>query len=451
MRGEKIAQFRFKLTRHSGKRNRRGLACCIRRIFKLNGAKRQVIIGNSAAGISAIKAIREKDSFCSITLISAERCNAYSPVLTPYYISRKIPKKSLFFVNHKFYRDFRVKRILGNKAVAVDPSRQVIYLEDKSRVEYDHLLIATGASPILPGPMKADIHQYVAGLRTIQDAEKIITLSKKAKEILIIGAGLLGLQMANAIFRPGVKLTIAEYGNHILPERIDADCSSLLQRRYQTRGISLLFGKAVKEFKKKRGKISAFTQEGEELKADFVVVGMGVKPNTELATNGNGIEVKKGILVNDFMKTNIENIFAAGDVTEGKNLISGRRQVIATWPNACAQGRIAGLNMAGYPTRHEGEINENIINLFEMTVTLVGLTKHQDGNIEELTYCDPSREIYRNFLLEENRIIGAVLLGKSGDSGLISNFIRNRIDITKWKESIARVPLDAGKVLFSLR
>lgn len=419
--------------------------------MKLNGRKRQVIIGNSAAGISAIKAIREKDRSCPIILISTERCNAYSPVLTPYYISRKIPKKGLFFVNHKFYQDLRVKKILGNKAVAIDPSRQVIYLEDNARVEYDHLLIATGASPIIPGPIRTDIHQYVAGLRTIQDAEKIITNGKKAKEILIVGAGLLGLQVANALFRPGVKLTIGEYANHILPERIDADCSSLLQRRLEIQGISLLFGKAIKGFRKRGKRISALTQEGEELKADLIVVGMGVKPNIELALNGSGIEVKEGILVNDFMKTNMENIFAAGDVTEGKNLISGRSQVMATWPSACAQGRIAGLNMAGYPVRHGGEFGENIIDIFGMTVALVGLTKHKNENIEELTYCDPSREIYRKFLLVENRIIGAVLLGKWEDSGVISNAIRNRIDISKWKERIARAPLDSGKMLFSIR
>jgi len=417
----------------------------------LGGAKRQLIIGNSAAGISAIKGIREKDRSCSITLISAERCNAYSPVLTPYYISRKIPKKSLFFVNHKFYRDHRVKKIWGNKAVAVDPSRQAVYLEDNSRVEYDQLLIATGASPILPGPMKSGMHQYVAILRTIDDADKIITLSKKAQEILIVGAGLLGLQTANAILRPGVKLTIVEYAKHILPEKIDADCSALLQRRLENQEISFFFERAIKGFKKKGKKICALTQEGEELKADLIVVGIGVKPNTELAVNGSGIEVKEGILVNDFMKTNIENIFAAGDVTEGKNLISGQRQVIATWPNACAQGRVAGLNMAGYPIRHEGGINENIINLFGMTVASVGLTKHAKGNVEELKYCDLSREIYRKFLLEENRIIGAVLLGKSEDSGLILNVIQNRIDISKWKEGIARASLDAGKMLFSLR
>jgi len=419
--------------------------------LRLGGAKRQVIIGNSAAGISAIKGIREKDRSCPITLISAEKCNAYSPVLTPYYISRKIPKKSLFFVNHRFYRNHRVRRIFGNKAVAVDPPKQVVYLEDNTRVEYDHLLIATGASPIFPGPMKAGMHQYVAILRTINDAEKIITLSKKAQEILIVGAGLLGLQVVNAIFKPGVKLTIVEYAKHILPEKIDADCAALLQRRLENQGISFLFERAIKGFKKIGKKICAVTQEGEELKANLIVVGIGVKPNIELTTNGSGIMVKEGILVDEYMKTNVENIFAAGDVTEGVNLISGRRQVIATWPNACVQGRVAGLNMAGYPIRHEGGMNENIINIFGVTIAFIGLSKHINGNLEELKYCDPPREIYRKILLEDNRIIGAVLLGKAEDSGLILNLIQNRIDVSKWKERIARAPLDAGKVLFSLR
>jgi NAD(P)H-nitrite reductase large subunit len=416
----------------------------------LGRTKRQLIIGNSAAAISAIRGIREKDESCSITLVSAEKCNAYSPVLTPYYISRKIPKKNLFFVNHKFYRDHRVKKVLGKKAVAIDPFRKEVYLEDHSRMEYDHLLIATGASPILPGPIKTGMHQHVAILRTINDADKIVALSKKAQEILIVGAGLIGLQVANAIFRPGVKLTIVESAKHILPEKIDADCAALLRRRLENQGISFLFKKAIKGFKKTGKNICAVTQEGELLWANLIVVGIGVKPNTELAINGGGIDVKKGIIVNDFMKTNSENIFAAGDVTEGVHLISGQKQVIATWTNACAQGRVAGLNMAGYPTRYEGGINENIINVFGITVASLGLTNIKKSYGEELKYYDPSREIYRKILLEGNRIVGAILLGKSEDSGLILNFIQNRVDISKWKERIARVPLGAGKVLFSL-
>lgn len=419
--------------------------------MSLSEVKRQIIIGNSAAGISAIKGIREKDPACPITLISAENCNAYSPVLTPYYISHRISKDGLFIVDHRFYRDHNVRTMFGKKAVGVDPSRQVVYLEDNTKVEYDNLLIATGASPILPDSIGTDANQYVSTLRKIEDAEKIIKLGEKAKEILVVGAGLLGLQVANAIFREGVKLTIVEYAEHILPEKIDAECAAIIQRRLECQGISFLFGRVVRGFKKKGDKVCVVTDRGEELKANLVVVGIGVKPNTELATNSSGIEVKEGILVDEYMKTNLEKIFAAGDVTEGKNLISGQRQVIATWPNACVQGRVAGLNMAGYPISLEGGINENIVNMFGLTVTAIGLSKHTSANLEELKYFDPQREIYRNILLEDNRIIGAVLLGKAEDSGLILNFIQNRIDVSKWKGRIARAPLDAGKVLFSLR
>jgi len=417
---------------------------------KLSGAKRQLIIGNSAAAINAIRGIREKDNSCSITVISAEKGNAYSPVLTPYYIARKIPKKTLFVVDHRFYRNHKVKRILGKKAVAIDAPRQWVYLEDNTRLGYDYLLIATGASPVLPAPVRASIEPYVSTLRTIQDAEKIIELARQAKEILIVGAGLLGLQVANAINKPGVKLTIAEYAKHVLPEKIDAECAALIQRRLEDQGISFLFERAVKGFKKKGSKVCAVTEQGEELKANLVVVGIGVNPNTELATRSSGIEIKEGIVIDDFMKTNVENIFAAGDVSEGKNFISGQRQIIPNWSNACLQGRTAGLNMAGHRMKYEGGMTENILSIFGLTLATIGLSKPTGGNVEALKYSNPQKGIYRKILLDDNKIVGAVLLDKMEDSGLIKNLIQNRLDISIWKEKLARAPLDMGKALSAL-
>ncbi len=410
------------------------------------GEIRQVIIGNSAAGLNAIKSIRRKGCSSLITLISAESCNAYSPVLSPYYIAHQIKRDALFITDGGFYRDYDVDTKLGNKAVEIDPAKQVVYLEDESIVEYDNLLIATGASARAPDNIEADASEYVSTLRTIEDAEKIIKLSKDAKDIVILGAGLVSLQVANAVFREGVKLTFVVGSEQVLSQNVDAECAAIIQRRLESRGVSFLFGRDVQVIKREGDKTCVVTGSGEELVADLVVVGKGLRPNTGLVAR-NGVKVNRGILVDESMRTNVENIFAAGDVAEGKNSISGEMEIIGNWPNACVQGEVAGLNMAGHPARHIRQFKENITTVMGLPVASIGLSKPQNGNFEELRYVNPEREVYRKFLLDGNRIIGAVLLCQIQDAGVIRNCIENGTDISPWKDRMARAPMDLTAIL----
>jgi len=343
---------------------------------------RQVIIGNSAAGLSAVKAIRKKGCFSPIILISTENCNAYSPVLTTYYIAHKIDRDSLFIADDRFYRDYDVTTKLGKGAVGIDSSKQEVYLEDNTIVQYDNLLIATGASAKWPDNIATDASDYVSTLRTIEDAKKIIELGKDAKEIVILGAGLVSLQAANALFKEGVKVTFVVGSKQILSQNIDAECAAIMQRRLESQGALFLFGRDVMAIKREANKALIITSSDEELPADLVIVGKGIKPNTELVANSN-LKVSEGIFVDESMRTNIENIFAAGDVAEGKDSISGKTEVIANWPNARAQGDIAGLNMAGYSARRKGQFKENITTVLGLTVALMGLTKPQNGNFDE--------------------------------------------------------------------
>jgi NAD(P)H-nitrite reductase large subunit len=410
---------------------------------------RHVIIGNSAAALSAARAIRKRDSSSPITLISAENCNAYSPVLTTYYIAGKIGRGNMFIADDSFYQGYNISKKLGSRAVKIDSAKQAVYLEDGTAVEYDDLLIATGASAKPMDKVEAGAARYVSTLRTIEDAEKIIRLSEKAGEVVVIGGGLVSLQIANAIFPKRVKVTMVIGSRQLLSRNVDVECAAIIQRRLESQGVSLLFGREVRAIRKKGNKACVVTGSGEELPADMVVVGKGVKPNTELVLS-SGVKVKGGILVNESMRTNIENIFAAGDVAEGKDSISGETEVIANWPSACAQGEVAGLNMAGYPAKREGQFKENITTLLGLTVASIGSSKGQNGNFEELKYINPREEIYRKFLLSGNKIIEAVLLGKIQDVGVIRNCIQNGINISPWKDMIARAPLDFADILRAL-
>jgi len=186
---------------------------------------------------------------------------------------------------------------------------------------------------------------------------------------------------------------------------------------------------------------------GRSLDADAVVVGKGVNPNIELVEE-TSIGVNRGIIVDDTMRTNFPNVFAAGDVAEGRNLITGERQVIATWPNACSQGKTAGTNMAG-GTSEFSSLNGNVCSFLGRTVASVGVTRPENGDYQEVVYRNPAKGLYRKLVWnEKDQIVGAVLMGKVDDVGIIGNLIRSRAEIPKDKRGcLARSALKYGKYL----
>jgi len=411
---------------------------------------RQVIIGNSAAGLSAIKAIREIDNVCPITLISSENCNAYSPVSLTHYLKGEMPRESLFIVHKDFYQMNNVEMEFGSRAIWIDHLEQTVHLENGRKVKYDNLLIATGASPIkLLGT--EDGVDNVFSLRTIEDAEKIAKCIRTAKEVIIIGAGLIGLQVSDGLFKEGIRFTILEWAEQVLPDVTDINSAAIVQREIESHGISIFLGRRVKGIGRKGRKTFVTTDSGEELIADMVVVGIGVRPNIQLI-NTREIKVNRGILVDEMMRTNVDNIFAAGDVSEGENLVTGRNEVLLNWSNACKQGRMAGLNMAGGEQRYEGGLAENITTIFGLTLATIGLPRVSKANgVEELQSYSPKEKSYRKILLAGNKVVGAVLLGRTSDVGILENFIKVKKDISPWKGTIARTPLDLREILLSVK
>ena len=413
------------------------------------GLTKQVIVGNSAAGLNAVQAIREIDDSCTITLISMEDCRSYSPVLLTYYLKGKIPREDIFIVNHDYYKENRVDAKLGCEVIGISPSRQVISIKDCEEIKYDNLLIATGASPVKLEHSE-DTIDHLFYLRTIEDVEKILAQAKHADRIIVVGAGLIGLQAAEAIFHEGIQLTIIEWSNQVLPRIADFTSAGIIQKEIESRGISVYLEKKIDKIIKVAGKVKVVTGSNEQLTADMVVVATGVRPNCQFLES-SGVKINRGIVVDGTMRTNIDHIFAAGDVCEAKNLITGKSDVIPLWGNACRQGRIAGLNMTGVKEKFDGGLAENVTTIFGLTVASVGLSEPPNGDgIEEIQFCNPARKIYRKIIVSDNKLLGAVLLGDTEDVGILGNFIRNRKEISPWQEDLARSSFESKRLLLSL-
>jgi NAD(P)H-nitrite reductase large subunit len=414
----------------------------------MSRTRRHTIIGNSAAGLSAIRAIRQSGDCRPIVLVSAEKCNAYSPVLTTYYIGGQIKKSQLFLADDGFYRKYRVDPILGRRVEQVDPVQRRIHLDEGSRLDYDTLLIASGASARPLANVEPDAAKYVSTLRTMADAEKIKGACESAKKIVAIGAGLVSLQTIKGVLDKTVDITLVVGSDQVLSQQMDRESAFIIQEKLAGQGVKILFGREVSQVYENKGRAHVVTSYGESLPADVVIVGKGVWPNASMVKN-TSIKANIGILVDDRMSTNVEDVYAAGDVAEGRNEITGEMEVIATWFNACAQGEIAGLNMAGRAARRYGQFRENVTTVLGVVVASIGQSRPAHGQYEELRYANLEHGRMRKLYLDGSRIVGALLVGEAYDAGVIRHCIANKIDISPWKNTIATAPMDFGRILCS--
>lgn len=414
----------------------------------MNHVRHHTIIGNSAAALATIKAIRRCGDTRPISLISDEASHAYSPVLTTYYIGGQIQRSQLFLTNNAFYRQHNVKPILGHRVMSVDTVRHQIHLQGRKHLTYENLLIASGASARRLTGVDPDARAFVSTLRTVADAVRIHAASQTARTVVVLGAGLVSLQTIKAIIQRPVKIILVVGSQQVLSQQMDSDNSRFIEARLTRSGVDILFGRRIDRVYRKGDGVCVVTSWGEALDADFVVVGKGVQPNCDMVAD-TSIQVGYGIRVDDRMRTSVHGIFAAGDVAEGINSISGRHEVIATWFNACAQGNVAGRNMTGLTVKRRHQVRENITTLLGLVVASLGESNPPVDQYEAIRFEDEKTEEARTLYFDGERLKGALLVGRTRDAGVIKHCIANQIDVSPWKARLADTPLDFGRMLGS--
>lgn len=387
-------------------------------------SERILILGNSAAAIAAVNAIRDHGGEQPITMVSNEDCTAYSPVLTTHYLSGEMPESALYFCDVGYYRERGISCHFGTAAVDLDTAAQRVTLDDGTRLAYDKLLIATGASAKrvigLDPAIAADIHY----LRTIEDARRIHQVALGASHVVMMGAGLVSMQVAGAVARPDLRVTCVVASRQILSQNIDATCAGLLREHIErSANIEFLFGANVTAIARANGGYRVCLDSGAELQADLLVAGKGVTPNISFV-DGTQIAVDDGILIDDHLRAGIENVWAAGDVAQGRNRVSGAVELVANWIDACEQGTAAGANMAGETLTFAGSVAENITTLFGVQVASIGINRSREGDgLREVIHLDEPRGVYRRLLLRGGVMVGATLLRDTADVGILRGAI----------------------------
>jgi len=385
-----------------------------------------LIIGASAAGISAAKEIRKQNEKAEVTIIGEENhLPYYRPFLTRYIADKSVENHPSFLLNREeWYRENRIKLILGTKVTGIDILAHKVRTNKGGEIEFDRLILATGSCPFVPIQGALDCENVFA-IRTLDDARSVNERLKNAKNAVIIGGGLLGLEAADSLIKRNVHVSIVEMAERILPVQLDKDGSAFLESLLRANDVSLYLGTVAGELSG-RPKVSAVRlTSGEEIPADIVLFSIGVRPNIELAGQ-IGIETKKGILVNERMETKIEDIYACGDAAE-----YGRSMCL--WMPAVRQGAIAGLNAVGIKSAFEAVEYPATLNAFGTTVFSIGdLAKNHDSSqYKELNVMSGSKEIYKKLFFHEDTLAGGILIGDTAKALPLSKGISGKMPFSK--------------------
>jgi NADH oxidase (H2O2-forming) len=392
--------------------------------------KRIVIIGAHAAGVDAASAARKTDRTAEITLVTEEKHAGYSRCGLPFVIGGQIPNfHDLIVFPPAFYQMMKLTLKNETKVTTINTGNKTIETTDKSgkteTISYDSLIISTGASSFIP-PIKGKEKKGILSLRTLEDGERIDQAIKKgAKTAIIMGAGLIGLEVAIALQERGLKSTVIEMLPQILPQMLDADMAKAAEEMLQQKGIKVLAGKSVQEFLGDE-KVTGAVAGGEQFDADLFVSAFGVRANTQLATNvGIVLGETKAIKTNARMETNIKDVYAVGDCAESTHIVTQKPALAQFGTVAVRHGKIAGINAAGSYALFTGCLGSAVSRLFDTEIGVTGLTETfaQKAEIETVTGKITSKtkaDYYPGALpikvklvveRESQRIIGAQIVG----------------------------------------
>lgn len=380
-----------------------------------------VIIGNSAAGLSALEYFRKYDSRSPITLITAETDKAYSRVLLPYFLRKQIPHKNLFIRTDEYYNRLNVRKLHNTEVLSADLKGGKLICQSSDQGEitlpYDQLLISTGANPVKP-PIKGLEGPKVRHLWTFQDCMDLNTLFEKGQRVLILGSGFVALQAAWAALHRGSQVSVYELMERIMPRVLDPVGAMVLHNKITELGVDLKTGVMTQEIRHNQdGSMTVIAEELPPLEVDVIIVGTGVRPNIDFLEE-NALKIDRGILVNGRMETSVPGVYAAGDVALGSSVFGETHISHALWPTAVEHGKIAGANLAGKEFTYRGSLNMNVTEMFNTIVASMGKFEKEDS--QKSTYVETSLKKdttgeYLKILWDNEKPMGGVLIGEAKD------------------------------------
>jgi len=385
---------------------------------------RRVIVGCSHGGLAALEQIHRLDPERKTYILSREKGLPYSPTSLVAFIGGEISLDKLSFRDWDYFGQMNAKFIPDQEVEEIDTVNKEIVCSDGMRIVFDQLLIATGASPAIP-PIDGIDHERVFTVRNLESAGNLQKLARSSKNCLIIGAGLIGMEIAAALSKRGLGVIVVELLGQVLPLYFDADTSNIITAIYQKNGVEILTNTKVINMEGTSREIKVSLDTGRDITVDFAVVATGVTPNIQFLQESD-IGLGQGILVNRHLETSKAGIYAVGDVAGGEGFF-GEKIINPTVFNAAFQGKIAGNNMAGKREEFSGGLNMNIFNFFNNVAFSIGQFNGEASGEKVLKSIKAETPQAKKLVIKDNYLVGCMALNYPVEPGIFYQAI-----VKKW-------------------
>lgn len=394
-----------------------------------------MVVGNNVAGTTFAKALRDADKTVEINMYTDETRPYYPRPKLIDYIAGATDDSKMLFYPLSWYDDSQIALNLDSTVEKIDRDARKILVKGEW-MDYDRLVLANGSRAFVP-PFKGLPKRGVFSLRTIDDADSIREAAAVSEKIVVIGGGLLGLEAARALATgfPEVEVTILEYAEHLLMRQLDHEGARILQNWIEKLGSTVLANAETDEILSGDKVTGVRLKDGRTIECDMVLISAGARPDLKLAKDA-GLTVNRGVVVDSSLRTSDEHIFAIGDVAEFDGKVWGMI------PPALDQARIAAKKVLGQESpNYQGTIPSNTLKVMGLDLASIGKVRSEheapEGSFEEIRATSADGSVYKKFVIEDGRIVGAILLGTKKDLGKITKMIKEGTSVEEMKNSLS--------------
>ena len=400
-----------------------------------SGVKKYVLIGAGPASVRAAETLRKADPRCSITMIGQEKESPYSRMALPYYLSGIIEDTGTHLrKTDGHFEHLKIDHVVA-KVEKIDPEKHTVTTDHGDFFDYDKLLIATGSRPAncpFPGSDTAG----VVNCWTLEDGRQILDAIKPGSKVALLGAGFVASIIIEAMVKKGVDLTVMlGRTGYMVSRMMDETAGKLIQTWCEAKGVHMILPSSIKSIEPG----PALKRDDDSLtEFDLIIVATGVYSNIEFL-EGSGIKTDNGILVDAGLRTNIEDIYAAGDVAQGPDFSTGGHSVHAIQPTAVDHGRIAAVNMMGGNASYKGSLSMNVLDTSGLVSTSFGSWGGVEGG-ESAVLLDNENYKYVRLNFKDDLLVGAITVGRTDFIGVLRGLIQSEIPLGDWKEKLKEDP-----------